>query len=1248
MKRHARSTIAGPISVRGARLGIIAIVAAAVALSMALSASSASAATATVHPPLSTPPGPSFDGSGTPAGSFQPQAMAVDQSNGDIYVVDVANQVLLRFDATGTIDAGFGTGGALSGSATPSGSFIFSNGGLAANAVAIDRSGTTTDGNLYVADPGHGVVNVFDESGAYQGRLIGSSIPSGPFGTPDGLAVDSTGDLYVADATKNRVYRFNPAATVPAEGDYVSQISDPNLSTPGALAVDSTGTLYVANFRSFVSRFVGGAHDGYVEFGSATAIAIDPANDHLFIDNGSYVSHYRAASEGNQFLTSPGQGKIADSLGVAVDASSNVYIADQGQGKVLVFAPAVSVETPTVSIDPASSIAATSVQLSGTVNPNGTEEPNDTTWHFEYSTDQVNWSQSAGGVVSATTTDTPISEEITGLKPNSQYFAHLVAENAASGLTGGSTHSDTIQFQTPPLPPVAPAISGGSAVEVGSTTARLKAELNPGNAATTYRFEYGTTTAYGQSAPLPDGQLGADASSFPLSVQLTGLASETEYHWRLVAENAADTVAGADHTFITLAAPSAGFQLPDNRAWEQVTPQDKNGTDLGQAGAIRDQIVPGLSETISGKEVTGVSVQSSEDGERVNIRSTLAGLADAHAENTYIGDYISDRTPNGWSTQNIDPPFQTNFGIFDVPVFLLFSDSLSQAFYLRPWNQEALTADPRKGADGYYVRDNDDGSYRFVYSFEKRGFSDNLNGASHVASEDFKHFVTRFAHLTGDYEGTFEGQPFGLYEAYETADGSFETRMASILPDGTPVDGSIGGGHFGPKENAVSRNGQRIVFSDSPESCATGGDFLAVPAFSCGPGPASQLYIRENAATTRWISAYAPGVPVDPEAGPGQLYWGADEDVDHVFFTSQTKLTADSTASHDNNSFGDLYRYDVGANGGAGELLDITVDDSRPEGAEVVGVLGNSEDGERVYFVARSNHLDGEQGVAGQANLYLWDNNGGTPATTYIGTLRTGSDADDSANWLGDTYQRSSEVTPTGDGILFTSKNQLTGFDNGGHNQVYVYSAQSDRLMCASCFGDEPATRDAFVPFSPVMTHFPGSIHHHSLSSDGRWAFFSTRASLVARDTNGQIDAYRFDVDSGRVALLSSGQSQSPSYFLAANSSGEDAFFITHEQLVRSDIDRNSDIYDARVNGGIASQTGAPAVPCEGDACQPPPVVPNDPTPSSSSFAGPGDKQAKKPGKKGQRKKACRKTAPAKRQGQRKQCRHGKSTRRHG
>ena len=84
------------------------------------------------------------------------------------------------------------------------------------------------------------------------------------------------------------------------------------------------------------------------------------------------------------------------------------------------------------------------------------------------------------------------------------------------------------------------------------TTATLNAKVNPnGKTVTECKFEYGTTTGYGSSAPcatLP----GSGSSPVAVSASITaGLAENTEYHFRITATNAAGTAQGADVTFKT-------------------------------------------------------------------------------------------------------------------------------------------------------------------------------------------------------------------------------------------------------------------------------------------------------------------------------------------------------------------------------------------------------------------------------------------------------------------------------------------------------------------------------------------------------------------------------------------------------------------------------------------------------------------------------------------------------------------------
>lgn len=103
--------------------------------------------------------------------------------------------------------------------------------------------------------------------------------------------------------------------------------------------------------------------------------------------------------------------------------------------------------------------------------------------------------------------------------------------------------------------PAAPlAVTGGSS-SVGQDSASVGGMVTPGGLAATWRIEYGTSTAYGTSVA---GAPGTSAGYAPEAVAatLTGLAPSTTYHYRLVAEHAFGTSAGADGTFTTAALPA--------------------------------------------------------------------------------------------------------------------------------------------------------------------------------------------------------------------------------------------------------------------------------------------------------------------------------------------------------------------------------------------------------------------------------------------------------------------------------------------------------------------------------------------------------------------------------------------------------------------------------------------------------------------------------------------------------------------
>jgi predicted outer membrane repeat protein len=105
-----------------------------------------------------------------------------------------------------------------------------------------------------------------------------------------------------------------------------------------------------------------------------------------------------------------------------------------------------------------------------------------------------------------------------------------------------------------------PIVATGAASGVSSSSATLNGTVNPDNLATTYHFEYGTSTAYGSSTASQSA--GSDYAAHPESATITGLTPGTTYHFRIVASNAVGTSAGSDQVFTTVGAPAARISSP--------------------------------------------------------------------------------------------------------------------------------------------------------------------------------------------------------------------------------------------------------------------------------------------------------------------------------------------------------------------------------------------------------------------------------------------------------------------------------------------------------------------------------------------------------------------------------------------------------------------------------------------------------------------------------------------------------------
>ncbi len=99
--------------------------------------------------------------------------------------------------------------------------------------------------------------------------------------------------------------------------------------------------------------------------------------------------------------------------------------------------------------------------------------------------------------------------------------------------------------------PAPPVVGAYAASGVSESQATLNGAVNANGQATTYRFEYGPTSAYGTRVPVPNASAGSGTNPVEVAAQLTRLERDTTYHYRLLASNSMGATYGGDHTFVT-------------------------------------------------------------------------------------------------------------------------------------------------------------------------------------------------------------------------------------------------------------------------------------------------------------------------------------------------------------------------------------------------------------------------------------------------------------------------------------------------------------------------------------------------------------------------------------------------------------------------------------------------------------------------------------------------------------------------
>jgi hypothetical protein len=1205
--------------------------------------------------PLSGAPGAGMSG------------VAVDDLTHDVYASDLNNHRVEKFGPAGEFILMFGKEVNLTKvlSAAPeaeqnvctaasldtcqAGAFTSSLGGFKYPLyVAVDNSSDESKGDVYVGNSAirqedvvsDHVVSKFDSSGnlisswASNGQLNGSTatgIVKGPFGQLAGIAVDTSGNLWVADYS-GQMFEFHQ------DSSFITGWYSQKLTTlVGGIAVDSEDNLYTGVEKveklDATGKDIGSVRPTEAFFGNVVGLTVDPTDSELYVDaedDSKYlIERYDASCRPHRDLSgdthctpveSFGTTHLNKSEGLAIDPSTPadtlyVYVVDGNFASSEVAA--FSVETvPDVNTLKATGFTSTSAKLNGSVNPSGVElkaglEGCRFEWGETETYGHIAPCDKSAAQIGSGLSPVEVSAAITGLQQGKVYHFRLVAGNAndVNSLIDEPSLGADLAFGPP-------SVESASAIGVGANSATVQAQVNPNNVDTRVRVEYGTEAGVYAHSTSETG-LGADGTSELVDFQLAGLAPHTVYHYRVVAENAlgegADAAVGEDHAFVTQSAATVSG-LSDGRAWEMVSPSDKHGAEL---------------EAIS--EV-GV-IQASSVGNAISYMANGATEAEP-AGRPFKDQVLSRRTADGWESQDIDVPHETATGaavgygyeyrMFSsdlslgvVQPFGLFNPKLSveaseQTAFLRT-NYPNGEVDSPCLVSCYRPLVTGAPGYANVPSGTVFGCSEgNRCGPVFVgASPDLGHVL-----LTSE-PPLIEGAPKG--SLYEWSGGNLV--LVSVLPDRQPATalGLLPLGEANVARNAVSADGSRIVWSDTKED----------------------LYVRDSVREET----------VQVGSGPVS-FQTASSDGSKILFT---------TGSGRSGEHGDLRECDIVES--EGELrCDVT--DLTPVGAgEDPGVLGEipgaSEDASYVYFVSNAPLRNNGVVVPGaQPGGCDSGSRAGVTCNLYVrhdGTVKLVAELSgkDSYDWGGILPRLGARVSPDGRWLAFMSDRSLTGYDNRDSVtgkpdvEVYLYDASASggagMVVCASC--DPTGARPHGVEASHlqlagsrvldehqgVAANVPGWIAYTNagkealyqsryLSDSGR-LFFNSSDALVPQDSNGTGDVYEYEpagvgdcttssarfvaVSNGCVGLISSGTSKQESGFLDASENGNDVFFLTYAQLSHRDTDSILDVYDARVGGGFPEMPSPPV--CEGDACQSPVSAPEDPTPGSLTYSGPGN-----------------------------------------
>lgn len=875
---------------------------------------------------------------------------------------------------------------------------------------------------------------------------------------------------------------------------------------------------------------------------------------------------------------------------------------------------AEDVSPPEVQIEPVAGgdVTASEAAFHGSVNPKGSELK---ACHFEYLT-QARYQSNGNNFNGAEQLPCDLSRDeigededfvdveatATGLEPHTTYRVRLLAEKENVAPVSAEAAPFTTASQAPSI--------GLAAASANPTFASLYALINPHNEPTSYRFEWGLTSQYGQTVPVPSGTIPAASEPKTVVALIEGLAPATTYHFRVAASNAqvSETL---DRTFTTPAQPLL-------RGYELVSSGSKQGAD-----AMASPLVCcGHSAFVNNGLVSSGKAIWTDRGAMPNPDPTN-GRQNWYASSRNAG-------AGNWDVQTLAPTGARSDIEYKVRAA---SDDLSTQLL------ESRQFEPAKGSQEdsahFLRRPNGDFVPVPLDGTPPPGGIANLLPSERLSPDGGRVILSTPFYLLPE-----DNHVSGSHQVYQWTESS-GLRLLGTDEGGDPLSpcGALlaggGGREVGLQNRDISTSGSRVLIqspdpsfpSGAPANCKFGG--------AAGNTYVSDLYLREGERIVN-ISRPPAGTP-----DFGARMVDATADLSQIFFVTESALPDDDPSTPEKATQGpghlDLYRYDTASE--ALTRLSVAAEGGE-EDANLTPVVGGTDakaraaimasDGNTVYFTAIGQLLPGQGRSASEngattANLYMWRQGQGLRFVANVAGSQSGRAADAPRTAVNGAplWTRTAAVTPSGSVLVFNTTTRLTAYDNQGAGMLYRYDAASGEISCVTC---SPAGTPLLISNgrSPIFrTSFASGAEQNStplsqlggLSADGSTVVFASSDPLLPAvrnaSNNGSFPVYNiFAWHAGGLQLISTGTSPSSDELLGASPDGEDIYFLTASRLVGRDHDDGYDIYSARLGGGFPE--APPSPPCAGQECRAPVGgAPSIASAGTDAFVGAGNLRAR-------------------------------------